>query len=189
VVLIALNGRSGRGSARGIPGIDLFACLSACRMHLEELGGHVQAAGLRINADQLPEFQRSFEAAVRSAAGPDTFIPQIRIEAAVGLDAISDDLVDQLEQLMPFGAENPEPLFMARQVAVVSSSRVGDHHRRMVLRPAGRPAQRTFQAIHFRVDPRQMELTHFERMAYRLRWNRWNGTKTVQLVIEEVSNR
>jgi len=189
VVLIALAGRSGRGSARGIPGIDLFACLSACRMHLEELGGHAQAAGLRIHPDRLEDFQQAFEAAVRGAAGPEAFIPHLSIEAEVGLAAISEDLADQLEQLMPFGAENPEPLFMARQVTVVSSSRVGEHHRRMVLRPAAAPAQRTFHAIQFHADPRQESLTHFERMAYRLRWNRWNGSKTLQLVVEAVSGR
>jgi len=187
VVLIALKGRSGRGSARGIPGMDLYACLCACRAHLEELGGHAQAAGLRIDADRLPEFQRAFEAAVCAAAGPDTFIPRIRIEAELGLEAISEDLVDQLESLMPFGAGNPEPLFMARNVAVVSSSRVGQHHRRMVLRPAAGAADRTVRAIHFHVDPLREAPTRFERMAYKLRWNHWNGNKTVQLVIEQVS--
>ncbi|MCU0592661.1 MAG: single-stranded-DNA-specific exonuclease RecJ [Desulfobacterales bacterium] len=189
VVLIALQGRSGRGSARGIPGIDLFSCLSACRMHLEELGGHVQAAGLRIDASRLPEFQQAFEAAVRSVANSDTFIPQIPIEAEVGLDAISEDLADQIEQLMPFGAENPEPLFMARRVTVVSSSRVGEHHRRMVLRSAAGPARRSFPAIQFHADPQYDALAHFERIAYKLRWNRWNGSKTLQLVVEEAAAR
>jgi single-stranded-DNA-specific exonuclease len=188
-VLIALKGRSGRGSARGIPGIDLFGCLSACRPHLEELGGHAQAAGLRIDAARLPDFQRAFEAAVRAAAGPDTFIPQLRIEAEMGLESISEDLADQLEQLMPYGNGNPEPLFMARQVAVVASNRVGQHHRRLVLRPAGRTACRTFQAIHFHADLRQEAPAYFERMAYKLRWNRWNGSRSLQLVIEEVSSR
>lgn len=187
VVLIALDGRYGRGSARGIPGIDLLACLAACRMHLEELGGHVQAAGLRIHADRLPDFQQAFEAAVCSAAGPHPFVPHVPIEAELGLSAISEDLADQLEQLMPFGAGNPEPLFMARRVAVVSSSRVGEHHRRLALRPAAGPAHRLLQAIQFRVDPRQDTPAYFERMAYRLRWNRWNGSKTLQLVVEEVS--
>jgi single-stranded-DNA-specific exonuclease len=189
VVLFALQGRSGRGSARGIPGVDLFACLSACRMHLEELGGHAQAAGLHIRTDRLPDFQQAFEAAVHAAAGPDAFIPHLPIEAEVGLDEISEELADQLEQLMPFGAENAEPLLMARRVAVVSSSRVGEHHRRMLLRPAGGPAHRTVAAIHFHPDPHQESLTHFERMAYKLRWNRWNGSKTLQLVIEAVSSR
>jgi single-stranded-DNA-specific exonuclease len=188
VVLIALKGRSGRGSARGIPGIDLYACLSACRTHLEDLGGHAQAAGLRIQAARLPDFQQAFEAAVRDAAGAETFIPQLRIEAELGFDAITTELVDQLEQLMPFGTGNPEPVFMAREVTVVSSSWVGEHHRRMLLRQAAGPADRTFRAIHFQADPRCGAPAHFERMAFKLRWNRWNGSKTVQLVIEEVSS-
>jgi single-stranded-DNA-specific exonuclease len=189
VVLIALKDRSGRGSARGIPGVDLFACLCACRMHLEELGGHAQAAGLRIRTDRLPDFEQAFEAAVRAAAGPEAFIPHLPIDAEVGLEDISEELADQLEQLMPFGAGNPEPLFMARRVAVVSSSRVGEHHRRMLLRPDVGPARRPLAAIHFHPDPQQAALAHFDQMAFRLRWNRWNGSQSLQLVIEAVSGR
>jgi single-stranded-DNA-specific exonuclease len=117
------------------------------------------------------------------------FIPQLRIEAELGLEAISADLVDQLESLMPFGAGNPEPLFMARDVAVVSSSWVGQHHRRMLLRQASGAADRTVRAIHFNADPLHETPTRFERMAYKLRWNRWNGSQTVQLVIEQLSTR
>jgi hypothetical protein len=56
-----------------------------------------------------------------------------------------------------------------------------------VLRPAGQPAARAFQAIHFHADLRQEAPVRYERMAYKLRWNRWNGSQTLQLVIEEAS--
>jgi len=187
VVLIALRGGFGRGSARSVPGIDLFACLSACRSHLEELGGHTQAAGLQIAESRLPAFRRAFEAAVRTASGPELFIPSLTVDCELDLGEISEDLVDQLSTLMPFGAGNPEPLFLARDVLVVSSNRVGQHHRRMTLRPASGPADRCFRAIHFYADPLTAARNRFERMLFKLRWNHWNGSKTVQLLIEAVS--
>jgi single-stranded-DNA-specific exonuclease len=189
VVLIALKDGSGRGSARCIPGIDLYACLAACHAHLEELGGHRQAAGLRITEAQLPAFRQAFEEAVCRASGPDRFIPTLTVDAELDLGEISDELVDQLEALRPFGAGNPEPLFMARDIAVVSSSWAGQHHRRMVLRQASGAAQRTFRAIHFHADATSASRDRFERLAFKLRWNRWNGSRTVQLVIEEASGR
>ena len=189
VVLIALRGGFGRGSARSVPGIDLFACLSACRPHLEDLGGHTQAAGLQISESRLPAFRQAFEEAVCTASGPGLIIPTLNVDCELGLGEISEDLVDQLATLMPFGAGNPEPLFMARDVVVVSSSRVGQHHRRMTLRPASGPADRCFRAIQFHVDPLTAAQNRFERMLFKLRWNHWNGSKTVQLLIEAVSSR
>jgi single-stranded-DNA-specific exonuclease len=187
VVLIALKSGFGRGSARSVPGIDLFACLSACQSHLEELGGHMQAAGLQIAEGRLPTFRQAFEDAVRTVSGPELFTPTLCVDCELDFGEISEDLLDQLDALMPFGAGNPEPLFMARDVVVVSSSRVGQHHRRMVLRPASGPADRCFRAIHFHAAPAAAAQTRFERMLFKLRWNRWNGGKTVQLVVEAVS--
>jgi single-stranded-DNA-specific exonuclease len=189
VVLIALKGETGRGSARCIPGIDLYACLSACRPHLEELGGHAQAAGLKVSARGLPAFRQAFELAVRSAAGPEAFIPAVTVEGELGFEEITEELADHLEALMPFGAGNPEPLFMARNVSVVSSERVGSHHRRMTLRQEGGRTDRTLRAIHFHAGAEAAALDRFGRMAFRLRWNRWNASRTLQLVVEEVSAR
>ena len=188
VVLIALKGDEGRGSARGIPGIDLYACLAACDAHLEDLGGHVQAAGLRVKANSLPAFQLAFEEAVRSVSGPEIFIPSIAIDAVLNFEEISEDLVDQLESLMPYGSGNPEPLFMARDVAVVSSTWVGNNHRRMTLRQPGRGAEVSLRAIQFNADPGSATQTRFARMVFKLRWNRWNGSRTVQLAVENVAS-
>ena len=183
-VLIALKDGRGRGSARSIPGIDLFACLTACRAHLDEVGGHMQAAGLHLTETRLPAFRQAFEETVAAAAGPQVFTPSVTVDCVLDLGDISEALVDQIEALSPFGAGNPEPLFMARDVAVVASTWVGTHHRRMTLRPAGGPVDRSFQAIHFHADARANAPTKFEGLLFKLRWNRWNGNKTVQLLVE-----
>jgi single-stranded-DNA-specific exonuclease len=187
VVLISLREGSGRGSARSVPGIDLFACLQACREHLEDLGGHLQAAGLKITADRLPAFRAAFEAAVAARSTPADFQPRLPIDAVLELVDVSPELIDQLEMLTPYGSGNPEPLFAAHDVEVVSSGWVAQHHRRMVLRPAAGPADRAFKAIQFHADPRTGERTRFDRVAYRLRWNRWNGGKSAQLVVAAVA--
>ena len=187
VVLISLKDGAGRGSARSIPGIDLYACLHACREHLEDLGGHLQAAGLRITEERLPTFRRAFEAAVGTRSTAEDFRPRLRIDAALELEDITPGLIDQIEGLMPYGSGNPEPLFVARDLVVASSSWVAQHHRRMVLRPAAGPADRSVRAIQFNADPRTGAQNRFERLAFKLRWNRWNGSQTPQLVVEAVA--
>ncbi|MCU0563009.1 MAG: single-stranded-DNA-specific exonuclease RecJ [Desulfobacterales bacterium] len=184
VVLISLRDGAGRGSARSIPGIDLYACLHACREHLEDLGGHLQAAGLQIAEERLPAFRRAFEDAVAARSTNRDFQPRLQIDAALELGDITPELIDQIEGLMPYGSGNPEPLFVAHDLIVTSSSWVAQHHRRMVLRPSDGPADRSVRAIHFNADPRSGAMTRFERLAFKLRWNRWNGGHSPQLVVE-----
>ena len=40
-------------------------------------------------------------------------------------------------------------------------------------------------AIQFNVNPNKALPDAFARVAFRLQWNRWNGRKVAQLVIEE----
>jgi single-stranded-DNA-specific exonuclease len=56
-VVIAINGQGiGKGSARSVPGFDLYQALSECWDILEGYGGHPAAAGLTIEESRLPEF-------------------------------------------------------------------------------------------------------------------------------------
>jgi single-stranded-DNA-specific exonuclease len=62
VVMVALDGERGRGSARSIEAFDLLAGLSACRQHLSRYGGHAAAAGLEIERERLEGFARALDA-------------------------------------------------------------------------------------------------------------------------------
>ncbi len=55
----------------------------------------------------------------------------------------------------------------------------------MILKQPGGKTGKTCHAIHFNVDTGIPLKEDFDRIALRLRWNRWNGRKTAQMVIEE----
>ena len=184
-VLIAIKGELGKGSARSIPGLNLYKALEACRDCLEDFGGHSMAAGLTIRAEHLIEFQRMFEKEVKRVAGPDDDAPRLTIDAEILFDDISANLLDEIETLSPFGTDNPEPVFMARNIKVVSSKIVGKYHRKMMLVNEDRSSTKPVNAICFNAGGNLLKETAFARMAFRLRWNRWNDSKTVQLVIED----
>jgi len=185
VVLITTTDGIGRGSARSIPGVNLYKGLSACASDIENFGGHSMAAGLKIKAKNIEKFEINFENTVCRMTKLDDFIPKIFIDFVLDFEDISDKLIDELEFLKPFGMGNNEPLFMAGNINVVSSRMVGNNHRRMVLSQGKGRTEKTFNSIHFNVDPDTPLKENFDRIAFRLRWNRWNGRKTAQLVIEE----
>jgi len=186
VVLITTKDGIGKGSARSIPEVNLYEGLSACANDLETFGGHSMAAGLQIKTENIDRFKNHFENIVSRMTNPVDFIPKIVIDCRLDFFNISDKLIDELELMKPFGVANHEPLFMAKKVHIVSSKYVGDLHRQMVLEQKIGKTMKTFNAIQFNVESRPPLKDTFDRMAYRLRWNRWNGRKNAQIVIEEI---
>ena len=186
VVLIATEAGLGKGSARSIPGVNLYGALAGCETLLESFGGHALAAGLKIRRENIAEFQQKFESAIEEITQPEQLEPKVEIDCELNFNSISAGLIDELESLMPFGAGNPEPLFMSGGVQVVSSKIVGSRHRRMVLKQGSGRNSPTFQAIHFNVDDSNVREDRFAHLVYKLQWNRWNGNRTAQIVVEDL---
>lgn len=186
VVLITVQDGTGKGSARSPEGINLYDALADCRTFLESFGGHALAAGLQIREEKIVDFQKAFETQIQRTASPESLIPALRIDGELDFAAISDELVDEIELLMPFGIENPEPLFLAGNIKVITSKIVGKSHRRMILGQASGYTTKTFPAIQFNVPEEDAKKIHFDQMVFRLQWNRWNGKKSAQLVVEDV---
>jgi single-stranded-DNA-specific exonuclease len=185
VVLIAVQNEVGKGSARSIPGLNLYAALRECGHLLEDFGGHSMAAGLTIRMENAIDFQQAFEKAVSQMAQPDDAIPKLTIDSEICFDDISATLMNEIENISPFGIQNPEPLFMARNINVLSSKIVGQNHRKMALTQRDQRSAKPITAICFNADGNLLGATSFGRLAFRLRWNRWNGSKSLQLIIED----
>ncbi len=186
VVLISEKETPCKGSARGIPNLDLYRLLESCQGCLEGFGGHNMAAGLTIRPENIDRFREAFEETTRKTVQDEIFAPTLLIDKELTLNEVSDRLMDELESLQPFGISNSEPLFMARDVRVYSSSLVGKNHRRMQLcQSNGKPVN----SIQFNVRPESAQLERFGRMAFYLRRNHWNGQKTAQVVVEDVAGK
>jgi single-stranded-DNA-specific exonuclease len=186
VVLITTRDGIGMGSGRSVAGLNLYDALTSCQPYLENFGGHSMAAGLKIREDKIADFQSAFESVIRRMAHPEDLAPSLPIDSELDFDTISDVLVNELESLMPFGSGNPEPLFVTANVTVVSAKVVGKNHRRMILRQSSAPNTPAFQAIQFNVDSAVSNKKHFSQIAFKLRWNHWKNSKTIQLMVEDV---
>lgn len=186
VVLLSTDGQTAKGSARSIPNVNLYDILSACQEILVRFGGHSMAAGLQIRTARIDDFKQAFQNAIAQTTNAKDFTRQIDIDYQLDLEEITPPLLDELELLKPFGASNPEPLFLAQDIQVASSKIVASTHRRMQLKPSKGKSHRSFAAIQFNAGDRFLQTTHFSKMAYRLQWNRWNGNKSMQIVVEEV---
>ena len=134
VVMVALDGGRGRGSARSIPGFHLHAAITACAPHLERFGGHAQAAGMDLSAGALPAFRTAFaEEARRRLEGTD-LRPRLRIDLELPEAPVDMRLLDLLEYVGPHGIGNPRPVYLIRNAEALAATVVGKGHLRMRLR-------------------------------------------------------
>jgi len=133
-VVIALDGETGKGSARSISGFNLYESLAGCRELLLGFGGHKYAAGLSISRDKVRDFTRAINQ--YAASVPDeVYQPSLQIDAVCGLEEVDDRLVQFLRQLEPFGPENRKPVLATLGVEVIGyPRRVGKNHLKLTLR-------------------------------------------------------
>lgn len=185
IVVLTLDGEIAKGSARSVPGIDLALLFTKCSSHLISHGGHAMAAGLQLHADNIEAFSDALEKSLEDMGVSGIAPLSLKIDETLGFKDITRAFVDEMELLKPFGEKNPEPLFVAENVHVQSSTILSGGHRRMVLKQAD---GHSFQAIHFNPARRAASLRFFNKIAFRLQLNRWNGQENLQLVIEDVLN-
>lgn len=126
VVLIALDklgAKPGTGSARSPNGVNLHEALMQCSDLLIAGGGHAAAAGLKIEEANVAAFRSAFLEAVAEQSDDGGGVDAIEIDAEATLDQLNLTSTLQLEQLGPFGAENPRPVFFAQGVNIVDAAK------------------------------------------------------------------
>jgi single-stranded-DNA-specific exonuclease len=124
VVLIAMEGDTGKGSGRSIAGFDLHSALGECSDLLLRYGGHRAAAGVTVAAAELDAFRRRFDEIARARLSDGDLVPLLRVDAEIELDDEALALEPVLRHFEPFGVGNPSPVFVARGVTVCGSPRV-----------------------------------------------------------------
>lgn len=115
VVLTMSNGFI-TGSARSVPGFDLYQAIESCSDLMENFGGHTYAAGMTMKPENLDEFKRRFEAYVEEHIDPEMLVPQIEIDSYLALDDITPHFRQTLSRFQPFGPGNPAPTFRTDSV-------------------------------------------------------------------------
>ena len=123
-VLIALDGNEGKGSGRAPGPFDLHAGLSDCRDLLVRFGGHKAAAGVTIDASRVEEFAARFNDVARSKLTREDLQPELRIDAEIPIDDVTDELEAVLRHFEPFGVGNPTPVFLSRNVRLSMAPRI-----------------------------------------------------------------
>ncbi len=185
-VIFSDDGRgSCRGSARSPSGMDfsLIDALDDCSHLLEAYGGHRAAAGLEIEKDKIADFRAVFNDACRRRLDGKNLAPSVMISAWLSEPDFSMDMVDEIDRLRPFGAENEGPLWGVKGAIVAGSPRiVGENHLKLNLR-IGRTV---IDAIGFRMADRVPLSDKAVDALFELELNDWRGNTNLQMKLKDI---
>jgi single-stranded-DNA-specific exonuclease len=179
VVMIALNGDRGRGSARSIPGFHLHDAITACGAHLERFGGHAQAAGMDLTAAALPAFREAFAAEARRRLEGHELRPRLRIDLELPERAVEHRLLELLQYVGPHGMGNPRPVFLLRGAQATAAKEVGRGHLRIRLRKGPVRLEGIGFGLVERHPPEVLGAAPLD-VVFQLTLDRWRGRARVQ---------
>ncbi|MBI3015221.1 MAG: single-stranded-DNA-specific exonuclease RecJ [Candidatus Tectomicrobia bacterium] len=188
VALIALENGQGRGSSRSIPGLDLYECLRLCAAELKQFGGHTGAAGFTVQAGNLERFKSRFQEVAASLTSGIEIPAPLEVDGEATLSDLHTQAISDLENLSPFGAGHPAPVFLWRGLRCASKARrvgrEGEHVKFLVS-----DGRKVMDAIAFGCPQEAAEVLRSSPLldlAATPQANLWQGSLSVQLKVHDV---
>jgi single-stranded-DNA-specific exonuclease len=179
-VVLTQSGDYAAGSARSVPGFNLYEAIHACKEHLLGYGGHFAAAGMTIRLDNIDAFRTKFEEVVSTTIDPALLIPEIVVDTEINFRDLTWSFYNIISQMEPFGPENLRPQFLVKNVFDTGFSRIlKEQHLRVVLRQANA----SFSGIGFGMAEKLplLQLRKPIDVVFKLDENEWNGQRSLQL--------
>jgi single-stranded-DNA-specific exonuclease len=192
-VVVGLADGVGKGSGRSVAGFDLGSAVIAARQEglLLQGGGHPMAAGLTLRAERLEEFGRFLTDRLARDLGPGLPpLPDLTLDGALQVKALSPGLALRLGRLGPFGRGNPEPRFMLPDARSFQVRRIGEGHLDCMLQDA---AGGRVRAVAFRAADRPLGEALLAaggaplHLAGTLKLDHWQGQPRVTFRIEDAA--
>ena len=184
-IVLTKSGDTIAGSARSVPGFNLYEAIFECRDLLIAYGGHFAAAGLTMLPENLEEFTNRFEEVVASTIPDHLLTPEIVIDSVINFAEINDNFYNILSRMEPYGPENMRPKFIARNCVDTGYSKIlKEAHIKFILKQG----EKVLNGIGFNMAKKFLLLKKNAPVdiVFTIDENVWNGNKNLQLMVVDV---
>jgi single-stranded-DNA-specific exonuclease len=184
-IVLTKSGDYIAGSARSVPGFNLYEAIYECKDLLMAYGGHFAAAGLTLAPENLIPFTNKFEEVVAATIPDLLLIPEIIIDAEVNFAEITENFYSIICRMEPFGPENMRPTFIAKNCVDFGYTKLlKEAHIKFVLRQN----ETILNGIGFHMADKFALLQNQKPVdvVFTIDENEWNGNKTLQLKVVDI---
>jgi len=184
-IVLTKSGDYIAGSARSVPGFNLYEAIYECKDLLMAYGGHFAAAGLTLAPENLIAFTKRFEEVVSAIIDPELLIPEIIIDAEINFDEITENFYNIICRMEPFGPQNMRPIFITKKCTDFGYSKIlKEAHIKFVLRQK----ETVMSGIAFNMHEKFSLLINQKEVdiVFSIDENEWQGNKNLQLKIIDI---
>lgn len=180
-IVLTKSGDYWAGSARSIPGFNIHDALDECSDLLKAFGGHYFAAGMTIEENKLQIFSQKIDAIASRILTREQLIPEITIDAEIEPCDLTPAFYKILDQMEPFGPENPRPVFCMKNLINIGSRIVKNDHVRFEVEKDGT----FFQGIGFNLGEKFSSLKNDTSLdiVFTLEENHYNNKTSLQMKV------
>lgn len=186
-IAIAIDAKNkvGKGSARSIKQVNLIETLRNHKDLFQKLGGHTMAAGFSIDLDNIETLKQHLYKDLENQ----TFQKEINIDLNLPAELITEDTVNAINRLKPFGVGNNSPIFTSSDMSIYNYTTFGkeNNHLKLFLTKDNK----NITAVGFGLGKlfNDLEANQKIELAYQIVVNEWNDQKSVELRIKDIKTK
>ena len=175
-----------RCSARGVKELNLYDILTNISEYFEGFGGHKLAAGFSFNEEKasFETVKKALNQTVDEMLDGQKLSPSLDIDLELSIEDIDIPLVEEVSKLEPFGASNPSPAFVVKNLTLKQKKLMGsakEHLKLIIESPKG-----AIDCIWWgRGDVPLISGDKLD-IAFAPQLNTFNGVTNIQLVLKDV---
>lgn len=171
-----------KGSARSISGFNIVEAIRFSSEYVVDGGGHPMAAGFTIETRHIEAFSKKINSYALSRLTDDLLNPTLTIECELQVGDLTKMTFKTIEKLEPFGASNPQPLFVTKKMLVEDIRRVGIDNKHLKLQLSG------ISTIAFNFGQMLAEIRpgFLVDVVYSLAEDRYSGADSLQLKVKDL---
>lgn len=186
--VVGFENEIGKGSGRSITGVELGTAMHVAvhQSLLEKGGGHAMAAGFTVHKNKYDEFHNFLNEHLGRQI--DGITPTLKLDGYLSIQGATQELLETIQHLEPFGNGNTAPKFAFNQVRVNYLDVVGEtHFRCQLIDESGN----RLKAMAFRAKDtplgQYLEATKGQwiQVAGTLKLDSWQGSTNVSFTIED----
>ena len=183
-ILISLDGKLGKGSGRSIDRFHLFEYLFRCKDLLVTFGGHEAACGITIEKERIDEFRDRINGEAAKEVKEDMFSQKLDIDMDIPLHMLTEEVINEMENLSPFGMDNPRPILSSKNLVVKDGPRqIGRNGFKMWVTDN----KITCEAVSFGKGNLDIpKCGSGVDLAYMPSINNWQGLQSIQLELRDI---
>jgi single-stranded-DNA-specific exonuclease len=153
---------------------------------LIKYGGHAAAAGFTIDNDKLECFRQRLLVIAEEVLADKILTKTIAVDAEINLRGVTPKLVEEIQDLQPFGYSNPTPKFVSRALTIKHQTTVGKDGSHLKIKLFD--GKQVWDAIGFGLGSLAGMWSSSTKvdLVYGFEYNTWNGIRSLQLNVKDI---